>query len=222
MSRVATSSFYAQASAYELSIPEGMHMRMKDSLRGHLLLNDVRSLNKQELIPHILDLGPGEYWTPMLLKESGLLFTYEPAYINFPSFDHYRSKFESNLVNYKSELKAKSPNDPTRPTILFACEIIEHLWNENEIRHEMERYIGCADIVHISTPNMTFDYECTDWKSKNDLGHLRAYTPDEFNLKVFNMFPDYNVHTLISQILHSRLTYKNSAFQTIKDSKVVI
>lgn len=212
MKNIATAGFYATSSGYELTAPDESYTQTHNTLRGRLLINDVLELNKIDLLPHILDLGPGEYWAPRMLQHQKCLFSYEPVFVNHPSHNHYKKHFE--------EILDSSPKE--RPKILFAGEIIEHLWNENEIRFEMERHVGLADIVHISTPAYTFDYECLDWRTKGDLGHLRAYAPQEFHDVVVKMFPDYDMTVIVGRIMHARGVLKDTQFESIKNYKLVI
>lgn len=206
MAKIATSSFYATSTGYELTAPPDTHKQTHLTLRGKLLLNDVRNLNKQGIWPHIVDMGPGEFWTPMMLDYQQTSFSYEPAYVNSPSYEHYKEKFSK----YKLQFDGK------HPTIMFAGEIIEHLWEPKEIRFEMERRIGLADIIHISTPLYTFNYKCKHWNDIGDLGHLRAFTPNEFNSLIISMFPEYEVQTMVSQIMHSRCVLKKSTYNIEK------
>lgn len=218
--RLASASFYATSADYELSAPAENYIGLQQTLRGQLIIQEIKLLNDKGYIPHIIDHGPGEYWLPRLLKHFQRLFTYEPIYVNHPSFVHYKQYFEKELVQIRKEKEAKTPDDLQRPVIFFAGEIIEHLWREDEIRWEMERSVGLADIVHISTPTYTFDWPCTDWKVKKDLGHLRAYTPSEFDSTIKKMFPEYEVTSLMTAILHARCILKSSSFPTITRSKI--
>ena len=92
------------------------------------------------------------------------------------------------------------------PRIFIACEIIEHLHHERDIRTEFERAKAQADIIHMSTPKYTFDgrIERLNWKEAGELGHLRTYTPAEFMRVVTRMFPEYTFALYDSQILHLR------------------
>ncbi len=219
MARLATASFYATSTGYELTAPQDAHLQMHLTMRGHQICRDVKNLNDNDLMPHILDLGPGEYWLPRMLQHQQLLFSYQPIFVNHPSHEHYRQHWNENAMTYHDR-QLNPPHGTAAPKILFAGEIIEHLWNEDEIRFEMERHVGLADIVHVSTPLYTFDYQCQDWRSKGDIGHLRTYTPGEFNLKLLNMFREYEVTTYVSQILHGRAVLRNTPFEAIKNFKM--
>lgn len=208
-SRIATASFYATSSGYELTAPDDSYTKVHNTLRGHLLLRDVKALNENDIMPHVLDLAPGEYAFVRMLQHQKTLFTYQASYVNAPSYNHFSKHFTEHEMDWPTKTKH-------RPIIYFAGEIIEHLWQEEEIRFEMERKVGLADIIHISTPNMTFDYNCTDWRSKGDLGHLRAYTPQEFSNTIQRMFPEYDIQILVSPILHARCVLKQTKFDIQK------
>lgn len=210
--RIATANFYATSTGYELSAPDDSSFHMDKSLRGLMIINDVKALNEAGHIPHIIDMAPGEMWCPQLLDYKKLKFSYFPLYVNHPSHEHYKSRYEKYL-------KDKPSSD--QPTIFFAGEVLEHLWNTNEIRFCMERDAGLADVIHISTPMYTFDTACKDWRSKGDLGHLQAFTPMEFTKLITDMFKEYNVVAIQSQILHARCVLKNNRFKVLEKELVL-
>lgn len=169
---------------------------MRETLRYQLLKGDVSYFNGKKQTPHIIDYAPGEFWVPILLKEDGLKFTYQPIYICDKAFEKTKHLFEDTMR------KEKTFNEPT---IFVAFEIIEHLHNENEIKIEMLKAYGRCDIIHVSTPKYSYDYECKDWRERSLLGHLRAYTPREFFDKVQQIFPEYEDFGFYdSVILHAR------------------
>lgn len=210
MAKVATGSFYATNRGHELEVCNDSYKTSDTTLRGKLLLEIVKHLNDNGATPHITDMGPGECWLPRMLEHHNTKFTYNPIYVNYPSYEKYKPYFEKHL--------SETPTD--RPNIFFACEIIEHLWNEHEIRYEMQRQCGLADIVEISTPCYTYNYTQPDWKLIGDLGHLQAFTPKEFFGLLETMFPEYNHTHFVSQILHGHMVAKNSKFDVIKNLKV--
>ena len=168
---------------------------MRGTLRYELIKADVQDLNDKGHIPHIIDYAPGEFWLPILLKKDGLSFTYDPIYLCDEAFEKTKHLY--------GELIKKDKSKSSR-TIYVACEIIEQLANENEIKIEMLKHYGECDIVHVSTPKYSFDYQCMDWRERKLLGHLRAYTPKEFFDKVEGMFSKYKFTCFDSQILHAR------------------
>ncbi len=207
---IATANFYSTSANYELLAPDDSSYHMDKSLRGMMLIREIGNLNKDGLLTHLVDMAPGESWTPQMLGYKDLKFSYWPLYVNHPSHEHYKSRYEKFL---------REKPEPGQPVIFFAGEIIEHLWNTDEIRFCMERDVGLADVVHISTPNRTFDVNNRDWRSKGDLGHLQAFTPTEFSTIVSKMLPEYDCLTYQSQILHARCVLKTSKFSTITGVK---
>ncbi len=207
--RIATANFYATSANYELSAPDNSSFAMEYSLRGMMLIKEISMLNTIDLKAHLIDMAPGEMWGCQLLEYKKLNFSYFPLYVNHPSHEHYRSRYEKQL---------KEKPEPGQPVIFFAGEVIEHLWNMNEIRFCMERDYGLADVIHISTPCYTFDTACKDWRTKGDVGHLQAFTPMEFTKIITEMFPEYAVITLQSQILHARGVLRDTKFQCIRDT----
>lgn len=199
LKRVATPQSYAANIADLLIDPETSN-GMADSPRGRMLLEEVNALNLAGQAPHIVDYGPGEYWLPMMLKKEGLEFTYQALYLSENAFRRALPYFVEHFVKGSG------------PKIFVACEIIEHLWQEQELKTEMLKACGLADIIHISTPKYTFDGHCPkDWQNyshRETLGHLRAYTPNEFVNKINQMFPEYAWDFTDGRIMHMRLKLK--------------
>ncbi len=206
MKNIATASFYATDAGSELKTDPNVHRIMKHTLRGDMILKETKFLNTKLHKPTVFDLGPGEAFCPKLLIEEKVKFTYYPIFVNHPSFQHYYKDFESALG---------FPNT-NHPNIFFACEVLEHLHKEDELRYEMNRHCGMADVIYISTPLHTFDTNCLDWKTKGALGHLRAYCPSEFILTVQRMFPEYNLNYFESQPQQIRGVWKDTKFDVVK------
>lgn len=198
---------------YELSIMDLEHgNKMEETLRGKIIVSDVKSLNDDGLIPHIIDYGPGEYWLPIILKKLGLKFTYQDIGLNKDAHNKALHVFKDNMV----------PPSPDQPSIFVAYEIIEHLWDECEIKAQMLFNHGLCDLAHISTPCYTFDIDCTNWRQKDELGHLRAYTPSEFTRTLQTMFPEYITFLYSSRIMQMRMTKRDTKFETIQKRAVVL
>lgn len=162
-------------------------------LRGQLIQKDVLEMNHS--IPSILDLGPGEYWLPIGMKYLiGRLFSYKGVGL-CNSNEAGARPFLDDLFPYLG-----------KPNIFVACELIEHLHHEDDIRTEFERHAPDASIIHISTPKYSFDGRADQiqWENKKGLGHLRTYTPREFHNVVARMFPEFQWKLWDSQILHMR------------------
>lgn len=206
MARIATPSFYANHKGFELTVSDEDCLAYNQTLRMVLLTKDVEELNKAGYIPRIWDHGPGEYFLPLLLERKNLKFSYEPIYVNTPTYEHCRHRFEKYLT----------PRDASQPDIWVSTEILEHLWQPMDIRFEMQQKCGLPDVVHISTPLMTFDSSCTDWTTKDWLGHLFAFTFDEFRVVIGKIFPEYEPAFYEAQIQHSRLIHPSTKFDCIK------
>ncbi len=184
---------------------------MRNTLRARIILKEVQNFNQAGLTPHVVDYGPGEFWLPLLLKQEDCQFTYDPIILNQKAYDKAKIHFVDNLM----------PKSVKQPKIFVATEIIEHLWEESEIRAQMLKRCNFADIVHLSTPKYTFDDDCMDWTTKGQLGHLRAYTPREFSQVIQDIFSDYNQifynpSDNKRQILHARLSFKYTEFPEVK------
>lgn len=175
---------------------------LKGMLRGQLIEADVKSFTDQKLIPHIVDLGPGEYWLPIALHMAGYAFTYHDEGLH----EGARQKAHEHLVGHVS----KNPWDEKAPVIFVACELIEHLDDPRDILSAQLRHAPTADIIHISTPLGTYDTsnQRKNWRDFGDLGHLRTYTQEEFQGTIEEMFPDYVWQPYLSQPQHMRGTKK--------------
>jgi len=81
------------------------------------------------------------------------------------------------------------PNE-NQVTIFAGLEIIEHLQDEQELKHTMIREGVEFDQIYISTPKYTWAGGLDSWED-NYLGHLRTYTPKEFIKYFYESFPGY-------------------------------
>lgn len=169
-------------------------------LRGILIKTDVEEYNKQGITPHIIDLGPGEYWLPIALSKKGYHFTYQGLGLCDIAAQKAKDILPGHLVD-------KNPEN-AKATIFVACELIEHLHYENDILVEFERSEANADIIHLSTPKYTYDIGARQiqWEGKGCLGHLRTYTPREFQDVVCQMFTGYTWGYCDDYIMHLRGT----------------
>lgn len=150
-------------------------------VRGFETLNDVKEANAKGITPHIVDMGPGEFWLPIGLKESGVKFTYEPIALQ-KTVESKALALLGDIVTLGTDKKNKW---------FLAYEVMEHLPRESEIIMEYLKHGGDFERVYISTPKYTYGGGCWNWKG-GQLGHFRAYTPNEFINIATKMFRDYN------------------------------
>jgi len=199
--KLATPTFYANNIETSICSKEQAIATIQQVLRGQLVAKDVKELNDQGIIPHIFELAPGPYWLPIGLRELGLKFTYFAKSLN-----------PETIRLAKDELGILWAENPPEPTSLYktknifvAFEIIEHLHHVEDIAAEYYRYGMTADIIHISTPNCTFDGRASslNWFDK-DLGHLRTFTPDEFSNIVLPMFHGFSWLRHDAPVMHLR------------------
>lgn len=204
MARIATPVSYVTIEDSYGPDLDDRHDMATISLRGAMMCKDVKAYNDKGHSPHIVDFAPGEFWLPAMLKKKGLVFTYWPILLN-----------KGALPKLKAHYADIIQNDPTdlEPFIYVAFEIIEHLWNANDIKSESLRWKRSPDVVHISTPMYSFDQGCMNWRSRDLLGHLRAYSPMELHGILHKLFPEYDQTLTASQIMHSRLELKESSFK---------
>lgn len=164
----------------DVSIEQAV-VNIQNLLRGRILLKEIQALHRKGLKAHIVDMGPGEYWVPIGLSKLG----YEHSYWPLAMDQVAKAKAEKHIEAFIS-------NKVTHPTIFVAHEIIEHLPSTDDITIEALRHCdGWPDYVHLSTPLYTFDCRPKQWDKPCGLPHLRAYTPDEFQLEAQRLFPGY-------------------------------
>lgn len=163
--------------------PDDAMAQMQYLLRGKLIEAEVRRYNKSGEVPHIVDVGPGEYIIPLGLKACGLRFTYKDVAMDVRAQTAARSFLQEQQI---------APT-PEQPRIFLANEIIEHLPAPHDLVTECLRHCGrWPDRVHMSTPCYTFDGKIKDWRKPGGLPHLRAYTPQEFQAEVRRLFPMFS------------------------------
>jgi hypothetical protein len=131
--------------------------------RGTLLISLVKDLNKQGLCAEIIELGPYNYWLPAGLQDEACDFIYTPMSIN---------------PHAKCPITTKTSSDNPIKKIFVCFEVIEHLWNEDEIFHYFCKTQMDPDFVLISTPKHTCGGGLPNWNQRQ-LGHVRTWTPKE-------------------------------------------
>lgn len=168
---------------------------LENTLRGQMISAQVKEANDHDVTPHIIDMGPGEFWLPMALKDKGLKFTY---------YGHCLQQQQENIV--KEHLgDIWKDETPDKHVMFVATEIIEHLTTPSyDILNLFYRKCPNADLVYLSTPLYTFGGGLWDWadpKHKGFLGHLRTYTPKEFFAEASKMFPGYALEYIPNEIM---------------------
>lgn len=178
--------------------PETAVANLRFNVRGRLIETEVRKYNEMGHSPHIVDVGPGEYWIPLALKELGLKFLYwdvamdqKTQAIAHPLLSGHRSPWPDDSVS--------------RPRIFLGLEIIEHLPEPRDLAVECLRHCGgWPDRVHLSTPLFCYDDADKDWRKPCGLPHLRAYTPGEFVETAKKIFPGYQWQLYADRIMSLR------------------
>lgn len=163
--------------------------------RGLEIAKVVRTYNEKGITPHIVDLGPGNYWLPIGLKAISLKFTYHPLHIHPVSEEQVKKMhpelWETSLVT-------------DRPVIFVACEIIEHLWNPYEIAQHHARHAPHAQYIFMSTPLYTYERgnpKTIESHMVGKVAHIKTYTPNEFCTEAREMFYGYNWDFMLTEIM---------------------
>lgn len=185
----------------------GSDATMSGTIRGQMVKNSVKDYNDKGLVPHIIDMGPGDYWIPIALTALKYDFTYEPIGVS-----PYALEQVIKLIGDTKFGKRKGD----APQIFLAMEIIEHLHHPSDIVTDCLRYCKIwPEVVILSTPHHNYDYN-TDWDRPDGLQHLRAYTPHEFADTINKMFPMYGFQIAVERLL-SAIGKRNDILHTTQD-----
>lgn len=176
-------------------------------LRGKLLKAEVEGLQGIEFSPHIVDVGPGEYWALLGLDAEKLRFTYEDVSMLKRTGKQAWEMVSREGIARHVWPKWRGKEEIYFPKIFVALEIIEHLPSPLDLRIEALRHCGeWPEHVHLSTPMYTYDGAKKEWDKPCGLPHLRAYTPQEFIDAAKSIFPGYRWDFYGSQIMSLRGT----------------
>lgn len=156
--------------------------------RFDVIHDEIIGLNNKGIVPFITELGPANFWLPKMLQSSGADFTYKPISINKEAT---RKFYSENEINGRS-----------LPYKIFVCfEVIEHLWNPNDIVHFYHKEQIDFDMIFLSTPHNTLlGGSLEPWHTRG-LGHLRTYTQQEFLEFAFKSFPGREWEMTPSQMM---------------------
>lgn len=152
-------------------------------LRFKVIKDEILKANEAGIIPHLVDLGPGDFTMPLGLNGHNCKFTYHPIGV----YENAKAEAKKLLEHLWVEYPVKD-----KPVWFVAYEIIEHLENELEIRQQMDRLPKLPDRVFCSTPLYTFASGNLTWR-ETQIAHIRTYTPDEFFVVCRKLFPEYNL-----------------------------
>lgn len=165
-------------------------------LRGILVQEEVKRFNDLGLTPHIVDVGPGEYFVPLGLQTMGYRFTY---------WDIGMDKKTSQVAHPRLSQVRMEPIHSNQPVIFLALEIMEHLPEPRDLLTECLRHCGrLPERVHFSTPMYCFDENPKAWNKPCGLPHLRTYTPGEFMETVQKLFKGYQWELYQSECMSLR------------------
>lgn len=139
--RVATINDYSSGEAKE--IRKEASLQEFQALRFQAVDQLVAQWNDQERIPHIVDLGPGEYAMAIGLQAKGRRFTYKPIAIT--------NKIPAQAMKHIENVFKIAP-DFHQPQIFCCFEMIEHLFNPDDVINYYHRENLNAEHVLISTP----------------------------------------------------------------------
>lgn len=162
---------------------------LNTTARGLTLKSHIKDYNEKNKVPHIVEMGPGDFTFVSGLKEEGYKFTYDCFTLNLLAKDMASQRLGENW----------GPEDK-ETDIFVAYEIIEHLEDTNEIRKVWSRLKNTPEYVLISTPKYCYGLGTPNWR-KDGIHHLRAYTPREFQVEVLKMFPEYQFTFVDNEVM---------------------
>lgn len=157
--------------------------------RAQMLFHKIKELNEKGIKPNIMEIGPGSFWLPYSLRHNGADFSYE-----YQSLD-------------KRTLPFDVPPELPGVNIFISFELIEHLWNEDEIFQAYLKFKKKAQYIYISTPLYTAFGGIPNWR-ENALGHLRTYTPQELFNFVRRHWPEYEWKVHLADTITAEGTLK--------------
>lgn len=205
LASLVTARAYSIGSMDTAIVPENATFFIENLLRGQLIWREVDRWNDEDKMPHIVDMGPGEYLVPIGLKQKNLSFTYDPIWMDKKAHDAAVPMIEDVLWDW--DVVGRQRLDPPR-TIFLALEVIEHLPSTQDIVIEAHRHCGGWPArVHLSTPMYTYDGRRKDWNKSCGLPHLRTYTPREFIAEAQRLFPGYVLQYYPGELMSIRLLH---------------
>lgn len=129
--------------------------------RGEIMTSLCKTLNEAGYYAEIHEFGPAMGWLPAALEDLKIEHSYN-------GYDIKGNKKQEHLIN--SDLKKR--------TVFCSFEVIEHLWNPDDIYHCYAKTGIDADYIAIGCPQYTLYGGLPGWDYR-ELGHLRTYTPME-------------------------------------------
>lgn len=156
--------------------------RVEQWSRAKMVHAEIVRFNADGKIPHLVDLGPGNMWMAQGMHSLGASFTYKP--IGVTDCDKIM-----RLASLPEEMLNKKEGSPV---IFIACELIEHLYTDDEIIDEYYQNAYKADVVIVSTPLYSQEFPNLDFKNPEKQGkleHIRTFTPREFMKFAIEKFP---------------------------------
>lgn len=150
--------------------------------RAQVVSELVGAYNKENKIPWIYDLGCSHGNLPLGLIKSAHTFTYLGRGMNWRIEEKVRAWVGSTWANQPT---------PIQPTILYCTEVLEHMFNPHDLVHSAYKVGVDFDVVILSTPLYTLGGGLPEWRNRR-VGHVRTWTPKEFQDFSVKAFPKYN------------------------------
>lgn len=168
----------------DLAVPmEDARLILEDTMRGLVIKDFVTRENKNQRVPEIFDLGPGNFFVPVGLQQLNLNFKY--------SFNGVNTLAKEAFSKYQIE-------PCTDANTFIAFEIIEHVFDPLWLRQEQIQNAPNAKNIFLSTPKYCFDH--CKWRNQKQ-PHFRAYTPHEFIQEARRLWPEFKWSFVDNQVM---------------------
>lgn len=151
------------------------------SPRAEIISDIMTNLNKNNIIPWIYDLGCSHGNLPLGLKQAGFDFKYKGSGMNY--------RIVQKVKSWMEDVWMEEP-EPERLKILYCTEVLEHMFNSQDLVHSAHKMGVNYNYIILSTPMYTLGGGLPDWDTRQ-MGHVRTWTPREFSEFAFDNFPGY-------------------------------
>lgn len=149
--------------------------------RAEIISEIMTKYNSENFHPWIYDLGCSHGNLPLGLMKSGFKFTYLGRGMNW----RIEEKVKQWVYKHWQEKPAKG-----EPAILYCTEVLEHMFNPHDLIHSAYKVGVDFDQILLSTPLYTLGGGLPEWRNRR-VGHVRTWTPKEFQEFAIKAFPGY-------------------------------
>lgn len=151
--------------------------------RADILFEDIKKLNSEGMTPWIFEISPSHGWLPVGFADRGLEFDFFGKNMNGPALKKIQDWLPHGYWQEK-------PSD-VQTKILVCFEALEHMMNPHDLTQSAHKVGVEFDRIYLSTPKYTLWGGLPNWKDRR-IGHVRTWTPGEFQKFALDSFPGYS------------------------------